>query len=308
MSPGRGTTSGDPGQDPGVLDPDGAEVVRVQAEQGQDRRRDLGGLDGGADRHAVRAVAGSDNQDGYVAVGGSVAAVLSDLALLRGVHHALLGDTDHVRYPGAVVRYPDEVRRGRTGVDRRQPGRGERLRRRGDVVAGPGGPAQEGGREAGRRGRAVGQPDQHPVVVDREGDQGARVPGGVPRGVERVDDRAVVDPGELGRYGRRLPVLGGDHDGGTVGEPLGGEFGDEPADLGVDGGKRAGQDRSRGDTVSEVPARLTPGGGQLLAGGHGLEVHPEDGRGADPRGAAVVVPVDLVEHRLDLVPVVPPGQ
>src|SRR2546423_14079249 len=95
MSPGRGTTSGDPGQDPGVLDLDGAEVVRVQAEQGQDRRRDLGGLDGGADRHAMRAVAGSDNQDGYVAVGGGVAAPAGDLSLLLGVHPAPLGDSGY---------------------------------------------------------------------------------------------------------------------------------------------------------------------------------------------------------------------
>src|SRR5262249_14187638 len=57
-----------------------------------------------------------------------------------------------------------------------------------------------------------------------------------------------------------------------------------------------------------IPADQPVRGGQLLRGGHGLEVHPEDGRDAHEVPAAVVEAPDPVQDRLHLVVVVLHGR
>src|SRR5262249_53247378 len=153
------------------------------------------------------------------------------------------------------------------------------------------------------------QPQQHAVVVDGEADEIAspRV-GGRPGLVDRADDRAVRDSGQVVRVGRRLAVLGRDDDCGAAGQVVGVDPGDHHADFGVDVFECAHQQRAGDRPARRVPARQPVGGGQLLGRGDGLEVHPEDRRGAHVLLTAVVETVDPVQHRLDLVAVVLNGR
>src|SRR5262249_34507140 len=114
----------------------------------------------------------------------------------------------------------------------------------------------------------------------------------------------VRDAGQVVRVGRGLRVLGRDDDRGVAGQAVRLDLGDHLADLGVDVVQRAGQQRAGGGPAGQVAAGQPVGGGQLLRGGGGLEVHPEDGRATDGVLAAVVQAVDPVQHRLHLVRVV----
>src|SRR5262249_43824716 len=189
----------------GVFDLYGFELVGVEAEELQDCWRDLGGLDGRvieaalagfAFAFAVAVVAGdwaAADDEWYRAVLGVVASVLGDLALLAGVDDAVLGDADHVGDAGVAARNADEAGGVGACVDGRETRARVGLGVAVDVVADAGMGEQERLGEVGSDLAAVGEPDQHAVVVDREGHQVAAVPGRLPGGVEVVDDRAVGD-------------------------------------------------------------------------------------------------------------------
>ena len=98
------------GQDLRALCPHGLEVLRVQAEQEQDGRGDLGNLDRGPDDAAVLQ-AGHHGEDRHVAILGGVSAVLGDLALPGGVDDTVLDDAGDVGVPGIADRDAVEGRR-----------------------------------------------------------------------------------------------------------------------------------------------------------------------------------------------------
>src|SRR4051812_47022699 len=89
------------GQDGGVLSAYGLQLSWVQAKQAQDGRRDLGGQNWAVDDFAL-VNAGPADEDRDTAICRRVAAMLGDLALAAGVHHARLGEPDDIRNPGVV--------------------------------------------------------------------------------------------------------------------------------------------------------------------------------------------------------------
>ncbi len=180
------------------------------------------------------------------------------------------------------------------------------------------GPEVEGGgvvAEAGRRIPDVGaglQPQQPGIVGDVEGQPVVTVVVGRGR---RLEVR-LGDPHQRARVDGRLAVLGReDHLGGAP-QALLVKFGDQRADLAVDGAqrrdhlRREGQARLRldvpaGHVVGVAAARGVADAGlhrvdELLAHRNRLEVHPEDVGDADLGVARRVEPVDLVLHRRDL--------
>src|SRR6266446_10405931 len=111
------------GQGAGVLDPDRLQGPRVQVQQLEYRRGDLGGLD----RLAVDAdvpLAGYHDENRHVAVLPVVVAVLGDLALAAGVDDAVLGDAEDVGVPGIARWDIKEASRLAVGEDALEAGVG----------------------------------------------------------------------------------------------------------------------------------------------------------------------------------------
>jgi DNA-binding CsgD family transcriptional regulator len=96
-----------PWQRLGVFDLNGLERVRVQSEQGQDARCDLGGLYLClADRVMAHTRAGHDRRD--IAILRRGATVSGDLLDVAGVDDAVLGDADEVRCMAVMILRPDQ--------------------------------------------------------------------------------------------------------------------------------------------------------------------------------------------------------
>src|ERR1022692_4538813 len=124
-------------QDGGVLDLHGLKSARVEAEQRQDRRGDLGRLDRSADHPSV-PYAGRHDQDRHVAVLLAGAPVLSYLGPPTGVDDTVLGDAEYIGVPGIAVRDTEVVRGRPARVDLAEPRRRDRDGVAADVVAGRG--------------------------------------------------------------------------------------------------------------------------------------------------------------------------
>src|SRR6516225_10903262 len=97
-----------------ALDLDGLQRVRVEPQEGEDRRRDLGGLDGGGLDLNRYARAADNHQD--VQVAGVHTTVLGELGRLR-VDDALLDLAEDVRVVAVVDRDAEEVGGGSAGPD-----------------------------------------------------------------------------------------------------------------------------------------------------------------------------------------------
>ncbi len=193
------------GEHRGVVDPDARERLRVEPQQPEDRRRDLRRGDVRPDDTALHARAGHDER--HVPVRRGVAAVLRDLADLARVDDAVLRDPDQVGRVRVTRLRVDEAVRRRAGQHPGQPrrlhGRRERALGVGHEVRGRG-VRQQGVRRVGAgSSRPIREPHQHHVVVDREVHERLRARVGArPSGVQRIDDRPVVDAAEGRRRDR----------------------------------------------------------------------------------------------------------
>ena len=171
---------------------------------------------------------------------------------------------------------------------------------------------QEVAGEASAPLRAVGEPHVHGVVVDRERDQIARCRGApLPGGVQRVDDRCRRRCGRApwsGSATARAWPRGSRPC--SPARPALGELGRHPADLRVDEAEGVAQHRP-GHPVA-VPAHVAAQLVEPPIGDVGSFSAVETVWKFIPKIAgtptcavpAVVVAVDLVEHRLHLVCVV----
>src|SRR5271165_918635 len=149
------------GQELGVLGHDGLEVARVEAEHGQDRRGDLGGVHlvghGGA-TGAVDQVGALDHEHGHMGVVRREPAVLGHLGAARAVDGAREGLDDDVGRPGVHRRVAPLLGQAGPRVDLHDPG-------------GVGALLVGLERLDGRLGLAlIGQPDEGDVIVGRLGD------------------------------------------------------------------------------------------------------------------------------------------
>ena len=233
------------------------------------------------------------------------AAVLHQLLTAARVGRADVGRDDDVGRPRIFWRQPRGVvvkREAGAIVDLPDAGSGPIVFQKSDSRVGV---------------RRICQPQQRNVVLSgtnaaavgvfRGRHGGVQLIGDQGRGretVHRLSGNRVVGMGIDGR----LSVLGRQDDHRVLLQMLGLDGREHFANPCVDEVQRPAEQRAGCEAVREVATGQAVGDWQLLGRRDGLEVHAEDRRRPNARGAAVVKAVDLVDDSLDLVAVVLLGQ